>query len=230
MALCVIRHLRIQRAGHNGISHLKNSDLHLLLCQILRHLQTNEACTDDNGLLHLFTLHILSDPDGIVRLSHREDTLLVRSLHRRQHCARTGGNDQFIVGVGLLFSGSPLSRNHGLLLTVDTDDLTICEHTRSGQCRIFFRCVDDQLLSALDQPAHIVGKAAAGIRNVGILRQNSNLRAAVTSLQFRCSLGTCRNTAYHDYSHRDSSLEIDICFPQKPCRPPNLSPSLKGDD
>lgn len=201
-------HFLIQHAGHDLARHVEYRHIQPLSQQVLRRLQADEAAADDHCVLGGVLLQIAAQSDGVVRGAQLEHALLGRALDGRDHAGRAGGNDQGIVFIGLGLTAGQVLGSHGLGRRVQAHGLPAGEHLGAGEGGVLLRGIHDQLVTGLNQAAHIIGQAAARVGDVPVLDQNGHIRGLILPFNFGSSLGTGGNAAQDQHLHCSSSCSL----------------------
>ena len=203
----VVGHLSVEQVGHNLRSHVNYSNLQTLGQQVLCNLQTNEAAADNNCVAALVLVHISAQADGVIRSTHGEYAGKVRTGHIGNKGGSAGSDDQLVVG-----NDFAVCESNGLGSSVNAHSFHLGLDLNAGEAGVLCRGVDDQLVTAFDAAANIVGQAAASIGNILALGVNGDFRAAILTHQLGSGLGTGGNTADYNNVHISNSFFIFPVF------------------
>ena len=212
MLLRIQRHLRIQDIRQDLRREVDDCHADPLRFQVLCRLKTDKSASNDHSFLYIVCLRIIPDPLCIIRSPHRKDAREVFSFYWK-FCRRCSDSDhQLIVGTDFLLPCCNIFYCDFFSLCIQRHSFLPRPYFHTGQSRIFLGCVHDQFITALDRSAHIVRQPAAGIGDILILCDDSDLRAPVLSLQFCGSLRSGGNSADDQYFHLSTSfLSLFAC-------------------
>ena len=203
----VVGHLSVEQVGHNLRSHVNYSNLQTLGQQVLCNLQTNEAAADNNCVAALVLVHISAQADGVIRSTHGEYAGKVRTGHIGNKGGSAGSDDQLVVG-----NDFAVCESNGLGSSVNAHSFHLGLDLNAGEAGVLCRGVDDQLVTAFDAAANIVGQAAASIGNILALGVNGDFRAAILTHQLGSGLGTGGDTADYNNVHISNSFLLFFRF------------------
>ena len=153
--------------------------LHVLGGQVLRNFQADEAAAGHHSPLDVAGLHRFPQGNGVIGGTHDKYVLQIQALDRGDKGGRAGGDNQLVVPVLLHLAGLQIPGLHLVFGAFDGGGLHLRQHLRAGEPGELLRGVDDQLPLLMDDIAHIVGQAAAGVGDVLALCQNRDLAAPV---------------------------------------------------
>ena len=172
-------HFLVQNIRKDLGRKVDHRDGNALQFQIFRNLQTDKSRTDYNRLFHGLFFHVGAQGDGIVRGAHGENARKADTRQWRHGGRGSGGNDQFVIGIGFRSPRFQILYSNGLFTGIYADGFFLCQNRNTREGGIFCRRIHDQLLPFFNQPAHIIGKAAAGIRDVRSFGDHSDFGVPV---------------------------------------------------
>ena len=199
----VVGDFGIEEIRHHLGGHVHHGDLQALGKQVLGNFQTDESAAHHHSAAAVVVIHISAQADGVIGGTHGEYAGQVLAGHIGNEGRRAGGDDQLVVGHHLaVCEGNRLGRSiHFGCLHLGFD-------LYPGKAHVLFGGVDDELVPGLDQPAYIVGQAAAGIGDILALGVNGDLCAAVLTHQLGGGFGACGNAADDNNVHFHRSFFV----------------------
>ena len=153
-------HLRghfVVQGGHDLLGHLHDRDKDATVMKVFRHLQSDEAGSDNKSLPHVFAFDILLDPVSIRDIAHREDTLQIDSRDRWFDRLGAGGEDQLVVALPVGFPGIQVCHSHSFFFDIETSDFRADPNVDLEAGGKALRSLDEQLFPIGDHSADVVG-------------------------------------------------------------------------
>ena len=156
---------RVVHRSHHLRRHLYEGDLEAQLVEVLRHLQPDEAPTDDDGTLGLMSLQIVLDPIRVSDIAQGEDPLEVYPWEGWTQRCSPRGEEQLVIVLGI---AAPIRRTYADLLPLGVygRGLTLSAHVDVEPTGKGSGCLDEEAIALLDHAPDIIRKATVGIGDI----------------------------------------------------------------
>ena len=212
--------LVLDKGGHLGVDRRKHlrreldqGHLEAAMDERLDGLEADESRADDDGLTSTIGKHPHEDI-GIGHGAQRAHLGPVEARERRHDRLGAGREDERVVRLRELLPGHEIAHLNGLRGAVDPEHLVTGAHIEIECGLERGRRVQEELVALHDLPAHVVGQAAVGERDVGALLEHHDARGLVEPAQSRRRRHTACDATHDNDSLHDCSSTVDTCPPR----------------
>ena len=190
------------------IGHLHNGHIQTGVQEVFGHFHANVAAADNDGLFALAeSHHLVPDGVGVGDVAQGEDVGGLGALDGRHQGLGAGGENQLVIGFGVLPVLLEIVDGDGLPGTVDGHHLRQHPDVNAEPVVKALRRLQRQGALFGDLTADIVGQTAVGKGDVLAAFQQYNFAALIQTTQAGRSAGAAGHTA-DNHSFHEKSLQL----------------------
>ncbi|EJW92376.1 hypothetical protein EVA_19518 [gut metagenome] len=181
---------------HHLVGHFDHGHFRTRFLQVLGHLQTDEAGTDDDRPLHVVLLQVRLDGIRIVHITQGKDAFTVDARQRRTYRRSSRREQQFVVRFRV---GAPIRSTdiHRPAFRMYSQHFRPRPHIDAETLAELLRCLHKQFLAFGNHTTNVIRQATVGIRNVFSLFEQDDFGLFGISTDAGCSGCTACYTTYY---------------------------------
>ena len=176
--------------------------------QVLRHLQTDEAAAHHHGGLRPLPLQEVPDAEGVLHGTQGENALQVDAGQGRPDGLGPRGEDQLVIGLGVLAAILQAADGDGVLLGLHGENFVPDTDVDVEPGPKTLRGLEGQRPLVLDGPPDVVGQTAVGVGDISGPLQNDDLGLLVQAAQAGSGSGPSGHASDDNDFHGVSSLSF----------------------